>query len=429
MAVIDLTEEQKQLKERGNALMQAKDFQGAVEQFSTAIALPGATDAGMAVLYSNRAAAYMNLVRYADALADGVKATELNPEWNKAWARKGAALQALGRFQEAADAFDKAGKTSPSDTDELMGYFVQKQRCLDALKPPERQRASGAANANATAGNARGPQFPLPAAQLVLRPWSTADDAARFAMRALAFLFTLVYTVSGNTTVYGPVLALLGAVQVMDVLATAGRPTRSMQWAEAALSHPKAVPALLCVSYAAYEPSIVILLCVQCLNIAPLLWHVRALCEHFGVAAPVAFIDAQLAKRFPGAASQQAQWASLEDGLQNQAARFELTIGLVNAIKLLTGNLQNLVPVLLFTQTMKLRYVTNAPTRLQLQKLDGVLAPLAQRAGCSRAYARIKQVGVAFVTPPDPNRQRADAAAGGFRGMMANAASASCSIM
>ena len=39
------------------------------------------------------------------ALADAVKSTEIKPDWAKGYFRKGAALQALGRHEEAFQSF------------------------------------------------------------------------------------------------------------------------------------------------------------------------------------------------------------------------------------------------------------------------------------------------------------------------------------
>ena len=75
------------------------------------------------------------------ALADAVKSTEIKPDWAKGYFRKGAALQALGRHEEAFQSFyecltledEKAAKQvhierdnlkmSNSENSEIEGFF------------------------------------------------------------------------------------------------------------------------------------------------------------------------------------------------------------------------------------------------------------------------------------------------------------------
>ena len=48
------------------------------------------------VLYSNRSGAYASLKKYAKALEDANKTTEIKPDWSKGWGRKGSALHGNG---------------------------------------------------------------------------------------------------------------------------------------------------------------------------------------------------------------------------------------------------------------------------------------------------------------------------------------------
>jgi tetratricopeptide (TPR) repeat protein len=53
------------------------------------------------LLYSNRAACYLALGRYAEGLADADLAIKAKPDWPKAHARRGFALYHLRRYDEA----------------------------------------------------------------------------------------------------------------------------------------------------------------------------------------------------------------------------------------------------------------------------------------------------------------------------------------
>lgn len=91
-------------KEKGNAHFKAGEFDLAVEAFSDAIKLDGSD----AVFWSNRSGAYLKLGRGNEARADAVKAVELKPDWWKAWNRRAAADEFLGRWADAEKAYSKA---------------------------------------------------------------------------------------------------------------------------------------------------------------------------------------------------------------------------------------------------------------------------------------------------------------------------------
>ena len=62
-------------------------------------------DPSDATFYSNRAAVLAKLHRPAECVEDCRRATELKPDYTRAWARMGAAQLLLGQFDDAADSF------------------------------------------------------------------------------------------------------------------------------------------------------------------------------------------------------------------------------------------------------------------------------------------------------------------------------------
>ncbi|CAL1702062.1 unnamed protein product [Somion occarium] len=90
------------LKDQGNKAFQAKDYDKAVELFSKAIDL----EPENFVLWSNRSAAKAAKKQYSAALEDAEKCISVNPSWSKGYARKGAALHGLRRYDEAIDAYE-----------------------------------------------------------------------------------------------------------------------------------------------------------------------------------------------------------------------------------------------------------------------------------------------------------------------------------
>ncbi|KAJ7680718.1 hypothetical protein DFH06DRAFT_427490 [Mycena polygramma] len=111
-----------ELKAAGNALFASKDYDGAVGKYSAAIAL----DPQSAVLYSNRAACHCASDRPANGLLDSTKATEIDPTYSKGWFRKGACEDALGRYPESIESYQRAENTAAGT--------MQKDQCRTALQ-------------------------------------------------------------------------------------------------------------------------------------------------------------------------------------------------------------------------------------------------------------------------------------------------------
>ncbi|CAM8919467.1 unnamed protein product [Rhodiola kirilowii] len=76
-------------------------------------------DPSNATLYSNRAAAFLNLVKLNKALADAKTAITLNPQWEKGYFRKGCVLEAMEKFDDALAAFKKALQLNPQSSEKV----------------------------------------------------------------------------------------------------------------------------------------------------------------------------------------------------------------------------------------------------------------------------------------------------------------------
>lgn len=101
-----------EFKAQGNAFLQKKEFDNAIAAYTKAIEL----DSSDHVFFSNRSAAYLSKGDASNALADGEKCVEISPQWPKGYTRKGAALHALKRYEEAVAAYEAGLKIAPSDT-------------------------------------------------------------------------------------------------------------------------------------------------------------------------------------------------------------------------------------------------------------------------------------------------------------------------
>jgi hypothetical protein len=359
------------------------------------------------------------------ALADAEQACELNASWNRGWARKGAALFALKRYKDAADAYHEAGMKSEESSQDPGKYFFEKQRCLSELEPKPAAAGERARRPPRAQQPQAGPyaQVPLPNPSGPPQPWDTARDALPLALRVLSLACALAYALGFDDGMFVPSLLIQGLAMGLSVLRTAGMPRMDPQWVETALGHPDAIPSLLCVTYATFPPSIIALLVVHALGLSPMLKQARSLMERLAMTQLAQRMDAALASRYPGSNSLAAQWVSFEDAMQLHAAKFELSLGIALLLQLLSSN-RNIVAPLVFSQTIKLRYMSSAATREACRLLDASLAPMAQRFGFERGYARAQRVAAKFVAPPQAPGAPAAAGmgGGGLRGMFAGAA-------
>lgn len=127
-------------KAKGNAALQAGEFDEAIGHYTEAIGLDGTNH----VFYSNRSAAYLSKGDAESALADGDKCVSMKPDWPKGYGRKGAALHKLKQYDEAAAVYNAGLEACPGDkalTDGLATVMKDKDK---PTPPPAAQ--GGAAN-------------------------------------------------------------------------------------------------------------------------------------------------------------------------------------------------------------------------------------------------------------------------------------------
>ena len=74
---------QEEAKEKGNAAFKSGDHQNAVNHYTTGINIDPQNKTISSTLFANRAAAYMKLKQFTEALSDCNKAIELNDSYAK----------------------------------------------------------------------------------------------------------------------------------------------------------------------------------------------------------------------------------------------------------------------------------------------------------------------------------------------------------
>ncbi|KAF2094518.1 Hsc70 cochaperone [Rhizodiscina lignyota] len=145
-------EEAEQLKAQGNAAMQKKDYNLAIDLYTRALALQPLNP----IYLSNRAAAYSGARMHSEAKEDAEMAVAADPKYTKAWSRLGLAKYALGDAKGSMEAYQKGIEAEGNGGSEAMkrGYETAKKRVEeegglvdedeDDIGAPDATRSAGA---------------------------------------------------------------------------------------------------------------------------------------------------------------------------------------------------------------------------------------------------------------------------------------------
>jgi len=100
-------------KDKGNKFFSAQKYPEAIQWYTKAIQY----DSTDSAFYSNRAAAYMAINKFDDALKDAESCIKAKPDWVKGHYRKGLALMSLNRYGDAVRAFDRGLEVDANNAD------------------------------------------------------------------------------------------------------------------------------------------------------------------------------------------------------------------------------------------------------------------------------------------------------------------------
>lgn len=133
------------LKNEGNVHMQVKDYSKAVESYTQALRLLP-TGPQSHVYFSNRAAAYLSLKKFKEAIEDSERSLALKPDYGKAHARLGLAHFLTEDYESAIDAYKRSLKYEP-DNKNNMNYLDRARR---RLKQQQKQNNTSSISGSGT---------------------------------------------------------------------------------------------------------------------------------------------------------------------------------------------------------------------------------------------------------------------------------------
>lgn len=138
LAYIDPTKAEEE-KEKGNEFFKAGKYPEAIKHYSEAIA----RNPDDAKIYSNRAACYTKLTEFNLGLKDCDMCIKLDPDFVKAYIRKGKILQGMRQYQKAQSAYQQAMDQDSSSQEALDGF----RECMMAMNSdPEEVRKQAMAD-------------------------------------------------------------------------------------------------------------------------------------------------------------------------------------------------------------------------------------------------------------------------------------------
>lgn len=126
-------EEALKLKDEGNAFLKEHKYSQAIDSYTKAIEL----DSQNPIFYSNRAQVHIKLEEYGLAIADCGAALAVDPDFVKAYYRRGVSLMALLNYKEAQNNFKIILKKLPNDKLTLENH----KQCVNYLKKQAFERA------------------------------------------------------------------------------------------------------------------------------------------------------------------------------------------------------------------------------------------------------------------------------------------------
>ncbi|GIY22287.1 hypothetical protein CDAR_374931 [Caerostris darwini] len=144
----DAKKKAEELKEKANEHFKRQEFDKAIEMYTEAIN----ENPDVAVYYGNRSFAYLKTECFGYALNDASKAIELDGSYVKGYYRRAAAYMSLGKFKQALKDFNAVMTARPNDKDAKTKYVecskIVKRKAFENAISVEETRKSVAETLN-----------------------------------------------------------------------------------------------------------------------------------------------------------------------------------------------------------------------------------------------------------------------------------------
>lgn len=126
--LLDIRQQAEEIKQNGNNLFRKERYQEAAEEYTRALDLEVDDSMLKAVLYCNRAAAFLNLNRFLEALADCFSSIDADESYLRAHQRRADVYLALGDFSSAAQDLISLLNRGDRDRPEVVGALADIKR-------------------------------------------------------------------------------------------------------------------------------------------------------------------------------------------------------------------------------------------------------------------------------------------------------------
>ena len=135
-------------KDKGASCWKVEDFAGAVQHYSSALALAGDDKSLQKTMFSNRSACYLKLKDKTRALEDALACTKIDASFTKGHIRVGDCYYAMARYTESYNAYNSASQLEPGDasTKEKAEKAMAAVRAASAPPPPRATATSATDN-------------------------------------------------------------------------------------------------------------------------------------------------------------------------------------------------------------------------------------------------------------------------------------------
>lgn len=409
------TDEALDFKDKGNQALKAQSYDEAVFFYTKAVEL----DATNHVYRANRAVAHLKAKDYGKALDDASEAIRLNPAYFKAFNTKGAALEHLGRWEEAVATYT-AGLDKSPDNDTLKANLERVQARLSGTGGGAASGAGAAASASASGGGDAASSGSL------AKP--TMMETALFGLRVFVLLNAVGYLLPlGSMSFDCHRRAMFGSMAALAVSAftIAGRPRCSQEYAAKLVGNPAMHYFFMSLLFLTARPFAISLFPIVAAEVMDAHGQTHSTLIH--IAAYVLRTSPATAEKASGVLDKwlprlladpefvtrasTAKWTAVNRKLLEWIAYVEVLIGIMVVIELLTP-WRNFLLLIMFWQTLQIRYMTSAFSRGAFAQMHAKIMSLTTHRFCPRligtGYNKLSGWLHGMAQPP----QAGDASAG-----------------